>query len=586
MNLKLKYKMLAPNILYFFLLIFVLVLMVNAWKMIDEQAEKRKDTRKAVLYLRNAMAKIKGYVDGDIGYDRVMKSYEQLVDITGRFSVNMELESLAKPIGQIEKLRKENLAIETKIEELADLSIEQSNTYIREVVDRLEDEQARKDVSKLERLVIAGANVNTSSSYQVKVQFLKMKENMEAKTKLLNYLDVLIENVTRDLKNLSGTSFEYLPKTAREADLNIQKGVLEYIENANQIQSIKKSLMDRLQEIIGKTESIFDRKNEALFAGIKNAYKDIIMALVAALIISLAFGVYISSSTAKTLNGIVEGIKNVTHRIAGASRQISKSSVSLADNSANNAATSQEVSATLDEISSMSLKTADLSRKAAQLTDDTVHETDACLKNIQDLSDSIERVLHAGKTAGNIIKNIEDIAFQTNLLSLNASIESARAGEAGAGFEVVATEVRNLSLKAGEAAGDTVEQIAKIKERIEESMELNRSSLTRFEKVNQNNLNINEMIKDVLAGADQQETATSEINRSMAEMTQTIQNNAIKAEEYSGVGKEMHLLSEQLKSMTDRLVSMMEGGRNFGKDKKNIKQRPLPLTENQRKISV
>ncbi|MFW5636979.1 MAG: methyl-accepting chemotaxis protein, partial [Thermodesulfobacteriota bacterium] len=93
-------------------------------------------------------------------------------------------------------------------------------------------------------------------------------------------------------------------------------------------------------------------------------------------------------------------------------------------------------------------------------------------ESVSRLTASMERIARSGEDVSRIIGSIDEIAFQTNLLALNAAVEAARAGEAGAGFAVVAGEVRNLAVRAAESARNTTRLLADSADRIQESEQI------------------------------------------------------------------------------------------------------------------
>jgi methyl-accepting chemotaxis protein len=118
-----------------------------------------------------------------------------------------DYKQIQERLAKLEEIRKKNKALEEVINRLTNESSKNSNGYIEMVAKRLADEQKRSEVTKLERLVIIGANINTISNYELKVRFALLRENPAEKEEFLNYLAILMKNVDRDVKILAGKPY-------------------------------------------------------------------------------------------------------------------------------------------------------------------------------------------------------------------------------------------------------------------------------------------------------------------------------------------------------------------------------------------
>jgi methyl-accepting chemotaxis protein len=241
--------------------------------------------------------------------------------------------------------------------------------------------------------------------------------------------------------------------------------------------------------------------------------------------------------------------------VNGASQIVASSSQSLASGASEQAAAVEETTASLEEILSMAKQNADHALEAQRIRS----EADEIMRSVeQHLNNTTVAVAEANKTSeetGKIIKSIDEIAFQTNLLALNAAVEAARAGEAGAGFAVVAEEVRNLAIRAAEAAKKTSDLIENTVTMVKRSSEL----ITMTEHAFKDNVAIQgklgTFIEEVAAASQQQSDGISQISQAVTEIDKVMQQVAANAEESSSASEEM---SSQAKVMSENVLDLIE----------------------------
>ena len=173
--------------------------------------------------------------------------------------------------------------------------------------------------------------------------------------------------------------------------------------------------------------------------------------------------------------------------------------------------------------------------------------------SMKEMTQSITGIANAGQEIGKIIKTIDEIAFQTNLLALNAAVEAARAGEAGAGFAVVANEVRNLAQRAADAARTTSELIEETIEKIEQGDSLVKSTGDAFSEVEANADKIADLVGEIAAASNEQAQGIEQINTAMSQMDQVTQGNAASASE------NLNSQAEEMQDSVEELVILING---------------------------
>ncbi|MEW6328026.1 MAG: methyl-accepting chemotaxis protein [Thermodesulfobacteriota bacterium] len=206
-------------------------------------------------------------------------------------------------------------------------------------------------------------------------------------------------------------------------------------------------------------------------------------------------------------------------------------STTVANGALNQASAVEEISASMEEISSMTKQNAN---NAAE-TEVFVKETREALKHantsMSDLDRAMTVISEASHDVTKIIKTIQEVAFQTNLLALNAAVEAARAGEAGAGFAVVAEEVRNLAIRSAESARDTEALVGNIVKRITGGAELVRNVNGEYAGVESHMNKVATLAAEIAAASQEQTLAIDQINQGILQIGGVTQKNAEEAEE-------------------------------------------------------
>ncbi|MEI7951153.1 MAG: methyl-accepting chemotaxis protein, partial [Synechococcaceae cyanobacterium ELA182] len=152
-------------------------------------------------------------------------------------------------------------------------------------------------------------------------------------------------------------------------------------------------------------------------------------------------------------------VASSSQKLSAAAEQVASSSHNLAEGASEQAAAIEETSASLEEISSMIHSTARNAELAKSLAGEAQASAQMGLSSMTQMTNAMEAIEHSSNQVVKIVKSIDEIAFQTNILALNAAVEAARAGEAGAGFAVVAEEVRSLAQRSAAAANESAAKI-------------------------------------------------------------------------------------------------------------------------------
>ncbi len=272
----------------------------------------------------------------------------------------------------------------------------------------------------------------------------------------------------------------------------------------------------------------------------------------------------ITRSITGPLNGIIESLYSSSGQFLSASEQVSSSSQQMAEGASEQAATIEQTSSALEEMFSSTKQNAENADQADNLMKEAGVMIDSANESMNKMIGSMKEINKASEETSKIIKTIDEIAFQTNLLALNAAVEAARAGQAGAGFAVVAGEVRNLAMQTADAAKSTSKLIEGTIKKVKEGTILVDNANEKFGEVARKATKAVELVGKIAAASKQQVHGIGEINTAVSEMDKVTQQNAANSEESASVAEELNAQAEQMNSSVMELVSMA-GGNGIGK---------------------
>ncbi|MCX7823556.1 MAG: methyl-accepting chemotaxis protein [Syntrophobacterales bacterium] len=262
----------------------------------------------------------------------------------------------------------------------------------------------------------------------------------------------------------------------------------------------------------------------------------------------ILFSLWAYRHVTKSLQTNLKELIEISREIRSGSAQLSIASSNLADGASRQAAAIEESSAASEEMSSQILLTTENLKQLDKLSVITAEGMRASHKALKQTAEALKHVVANSESVMRIIKHIDEIAFQTNLLALNAAVEAARAGEAGAGFAVVAEEVRSLAMRAGEASKETQQVIKTIVEAVEQVNNLTQESLRLFYQMGENAKKVTDLIREIRDAAEGQSKGIEQLNHGINELNQVVQDNASQAEELAAVSKELNTQSGLLSS--------------------------------------
>jgi methyl-accepting chemotaxis protein len=271
----------------------------------------------------------------------------------------------------------------------------------------------------------------------------------------------------------------------------------------------------------------------------------------------LAF--FMSRSISNPIINVMNELNSSSQQVAEGASQLSASSQSLAEGASENAASVEETSATLEEISTMIKRNADNARQADGMMRDTGQVMSEVNSAMGDLTRSMDEISAASQETAKIIKTFEVFAFLTNLGALTPAWEAARAGEAGAGFAIVADEVRNLAGRAADAAKSTAGLIEGTVSKIKNGAGVVGRTNGGFRKMAEGARKIAELVAEIATASEEQSTGIGHINIAVSEMDKVIQQNAAIAEESASTSEEMSAQAGLMNQSVGKLAGLVYG---------------------------
>jgi len=247
-----------------------------------------------------------------------------------------------------------------------------------------------------------------------------------------------------------------------------------------------------------------------------------------------------AANIANQLRRITGDIKTSSEQVSSGSAQSAKGSEMLAEGTTRQAAAIEELSASLNDISDKISETSENADNARTLSDNATVILEEQNSYMAQMLEAMHRIAEKSAQIENIIKTIDDIAFQTNILALNAAVEAARAGTAGKGFAVVADEVRNLASKSAEAVKNTSELITSAIDAVNEGEGIADKNAESFEKVKDMFTKTKAMIEQIAAAAENQSTAVNQITSGINDISEVVQQNSATAQEIAASCEELN----------------------------------------------
>ncbi len=308
-----------------------------------------------------------------------------------------------------------------------------------------------------------------------------------------------------------------------------------------------------LKNLVDYNEETSVAAGANITAAISQSRQFLLIGMGVALALAGVIGFIIIRGTNQALNQATRVLGESSHQVSAAASQVSSASQALAEGSSEQAASLEETSASLEEMSSMTKRNAESAQQAKDLSNQTRASADAGSGRMKEMTDAMAAIKSSSDDIAKIIKTIDEIAFQTNILALNAAVEAARAGEAGAGFAVVAEEVRALAQRSAQAAKETAGKIEDAIRKSEQGVAISGSVAQSLAEIVEKARQVDAFVAEIAQASQEQNQGIGQVNTAVGQMDKVTQSNASNAEETAAAAAE---LNSQASTLLDAVAGL------------------------------
>lgn len=257
-------------------------------------------------------------------------------------------------------------------------------------------------------------------------------------------------------------------------------------------------------------------------------------------------------STFQAMNVTMKKINQAAELVSTGSEQVSSGAQALSQGATEQASSVEELAATIQDISKQVQSNAESAITASNKAADAGQQVEISNQHMWEMQEAMAEIAEKSSQIGKIIKTINDISFQTNILSLNAAVEAARAGAAGKGFAVVASEVKQLAEKSSEAVKDTTALIESTVNAVTKGAQITESTASSLLAVVENVKETSGIIRQISEASKHQALSIEQITQGINQVSAVVQTNSATAEESAAASEELSGQAQTLKEQVRR----------------------------------